>query len=209
MTTVDTSRFPIKDLVQSATVGGREVPVVTFFGLSPKAKVMISSLCKLSNSVLLRQFWKENGDKALKLTAEREGRKVSLTVDDVEELVWTPSSEQVWSLQDRFLTGEISFEEIDKFFRAFKGNEDIAKEMKLVTSRNGRETKPTEFFVNQRIQQIDQYFKLHDCIDAAKSILKFKTSLDLQGNFRLVEDLHNQVCLSTIRVMFLFPFEPL
>ena len=209
MTAVDTSRFPIKDLVQSATVGGREVPVVTFFGLSRKAKVMISSLCKLSNSVLLRQFWKENGDKALKLTAEREGRKVSLTVDDVEELVWTPSNEQVWSLQERFLTGEISFEEIDKFFRAFKGNEDIAKEIKLITSRNGSETKATEFFVNQCIQQIDQYFKLHNCIDTAESILKFKTSLDLQGNFRLVEDLHNQVCLSTIRGMFPFPFEPL
>ena len=205
MTAVDTSRFPIKDLVQSATVGGRVVPGVTFFGLSPKAKVMISSLCKLSNSVLLRQFWKENGDKALKQTAEREGRKVSLTVDDVEELVWSPSNDQLRSLQARFLTGAISFEEIDKLFKVFKGNEEISREMKLIISKNGSKGQGTELIVNQRIEQIDQYFKLHDCIDAAKSILEFKMSLYLQGNFQLVEDLHSQVCLSTIRRIFLFP----
>lgn len=191
---VDVSHVPIRDLVQSTIVEGRVHPVVTFFGLSPKAKVMISSLSKLGDSVLLRQFWKENGDKALKLKAEKEGRRVSLNVDDVEELVWSPSIDQLRSLQGRFLTGAISFEEIDRFFKVFKENEEIVREMKLIISKNGSKTQGTELIVNQRIEQIDQYYRLHNCIDAAKSILEFKTSLGLQGNFQLVEDLHNQVC---------------
>ena len=195
-TGVDVSHLPIRNLVQSTIAGGRVHPVVTFFGLSPKAKVMISSLSKLGDSVLLRQFWKDNGDKVLKLKADKEGRKVFLTVDDVEEFVWTPSNDQLRSLQERFLSGAISFEEIDKFFKVFKNNVVIAEEMKLIASRYGTETKAIELLVNQRIKEMEQYYKLHNCIDAAKSIFEFKTFLGLQGNFRLVEDLQNQVCLS-------------
>lgn len=193
-TALDPSRVPINDLAQSTIVDGKVFPVVKFFELSPKAKVMISSLSKLNNSVLLRKFWKENGDKALKLTSEREGHKVVLSVDDVEELVWTPSNEQLQSLQERFLSGAISFEEVDKFFKVFSENEDLAKEINLITSKNGSQAKAPEALINQRIEQIDQYYKLHNCIDAAKSILEFKTALGLQGDFQLVDVLHNQVC---------------
>lgn len=192
---MDASHLSIKDLVQSSTVDGKVFPVVTFFQLSPKAKIMMSSLSKLSNSVLLRQFWKENGDKALKITGQREGHKVLLSVDDVEELVWTPSNEQLQLLQDRFLNGSISFGEVDKFFKVFKENQELAKEIRLITSKNNSQGKAPEYLINTRIEQIDQYYKLHNCIDAARSILEFKTSLGLQGNFQLVEDLYNQVCL--------------
>ena len=194
----DVFRRPIKDLAQSSIVNGKVYPRVTFFQLSPKAKVMISILSKLRDSILLRRFWKENGGKALKLTAEKQEQKVLLSVDDVEELVWTPSIEQLQSLQERFLNGAISFEEIDKFFNAFKGNhQDLDKEMKLITSRSGSKVDVPEL-INERVQQIDQYYKLQNCIDAAQNILEFKQCLGLQGDFQLVEDLYNQVCLSCI-----------
>ena len=188
---MDASLFQIKDLVQSKIVKGNVLPRVTFFQLSSKAKVMMTALSKLSNSVLLQQFWKENGVEALKRTAQKEGHKALLGVDEVEELVWTPSEQKLQYLQERFLSGDISFEEIDKYFKVFKGNQDLAKEIKLITSKHARAPEP---LINQRIEQIDQYHRLHNCIDAAKSILEFKTLLNLEGNFRLVEVLHNQVC---------------
>jgi len=191
---MDASRVPVKDLVQSAIVDGNVFPSVTFFELSPKAKVMIASVSKLNNSVLLRKFWKENGDKAQKRTAEREGHKMLLSVDDVEELVWTPSNEQLQFLQERFLSGAITFAEIDKLFKVFDKNEELAKEIKLITSKNDSQAKALDSLIKQRIEQIDQYHKLHNCIDAAESILEFKTALGLTGNFQLVVDLHNQVC---------------
>lgn len=192
----DVSSLPITDLVQSGVIQGRLVPVVKFFGLSPKARVMISSLSEIVDSVLLRQFWKENSDKTLKLLAEQGEGKVSLSIDNVEELVWTPSYEQLRSLQTRFLSGAISFDEIDKVFGVFREGNGLAKEIKLVTSQNGVQTQATEALINQRLEQIDQYYKLQNCINTAKSILKVKNSLGLTGNFQLVEDLCNQVCLS-------------
>ncbi|KAJ7339583.1 hypothetical protein OS493_005986 [Desmophyllum pertusum] len=195
-TAIDASRMSIKDLVQSTIIGGKVLPVVTFFGLSPEAKEMISSLSQLSDSILLRQFWKDNGEKALKITAQREEQKMSLGVEDVVQLIWTPSNVQLQSLQDRFLRGVISFGEVDKLFKVFKGNqkyEDLAKEIKLITSRRGSQVKAPDALINKRIEEIQQYNTLHSCIDAARIILDFKTTLGLQGNFQLVEDLHNQM----------------
>lgn len=188
---MDASFLRIKDLVRSTIVNGKVLPEVTFFQLSSKSKVMMTALSKLSNSVLLQQFWKENGVEALKRTAQREGDKLLLGVDDVEELVWTPSEQKLQYLQERFSSGDISFEEIDKYFKVFKGNQDLANEIKLITSKHAM---ATESLINQRIEQIDQYYRLHNCIDAAKSILEFKTLLNLGGDFLLVEVLYNQVC---------------
>lgn len=190
---VDVFRLPIKELAQSVVVDGKVRPVVTFFQLSPKAKEMISELSKLRNSTFFRRFWIENGKKALSRIAQRQGHKALLSVDDVEELVWAPSIEQLQSVQDRFLNCTISFEEIDKFFTVFKSSQDLANEFKLITSRNGIILAARELIIDQRIEQINEYYKLQTCTAAASDILKFKDSLGLQGDFQLVEDLENQV----------------
>ena len=192
---MDASQKAIKELAQSTRVQGKVFPVVTFFGLSPTAKQMISALSKLADSTLLRQFWKESSEKALKMTEKREGhRTFLLSVDEVEELVWAPSNERLQSLQERFLSGAISFEEIDKLFLVFKDSQAFAREMRLLTSKNGSHVKAREDKINKRIEQIEQYYKLRNCIDAARKILEFKERRDLQGNFQLVEDVCNQVC---------------
>jgi len=187
--------------------GGKVFPVVTFFGLSPKAKEMISSLSRLRDSMLLRQLWIDNGGKALGMIAERETQKMSLSVEDVVELIWTPTNVELQSLQDRFLSGTISFGEVDKLFRVFKNNQkydDLANEIRLFTLRDGIPILPiqsTEESINKRIEQIQQYYKLHHCIEAAKVIQNFRTSFGLQGDFKLVEDLCNQVCLNLISII--------
>ena len=186
---------PVKELVQSTIIEGKVFPVVTFFGISLKAKQMISALGKLPESILLRQFWKESSEKALKMTEQREGhRKFLLSVDEVVELVWAPSNERLQWLQERFLSGAISFEEIDKLFLVFRDSQDLAKEMKLLISKSERQVMARKAQINNRIEQIEQYYELQNCIDAAEKILEFKERRDLQGDFRLVEDVYNQVC---------------
>jgi len=189
----------MKDIVQSTVVGGRVSPVVTFFGLSSEAREMISALSELKDSILLRQFWKENEYKAVKKTGHEKAQKVACSVQDVVESIWTPSFEKLQSLQKRFLSGTISFEEVDKFFSVFKGNqkyEDLTKEIRLITSRNDGQGPPLNSLIGDRVRQIEQYHKLHNCIDAARSILDFKTSSGLEGDFQVVEDLLNQVCIN-------------
>ena len=195
----DASRLSMKDLVQSTIVGGRVLPLVTFFGLSSEAKEMISTFSELKDSVLLRLFFKDNGCKALQKTGQEAAQKLACNVEDVLRLIWTPSFQQLQSLQKCFLSGTISFEEVDKFFSVFKGNQkyaDLTKEIRLITSRNDSQGPPLNSVIDARIRQIEQYHKLHNCIDAARIILDFKTSNGLEGNFQVVEDLVNQVCLN-------------
>ena len=192
----DASRRSIKDLVQSTTVGEKVLPVVRFFGLSSEATSMISSLAQLKDSILLRQYWIENGNKALTRIAQKEQQKNFLSVEDVMEFVWTPSIEQLQSLKHRFLTGVISFGEVDRLLKLFdRKYEDLAKEIRIITSRNGDQVHPLGEIINQRIEKIQQYYKLHSCIKAAGIILNFKAALGLEGDFQVVEDLHNQVSL--------------
>lgn len=193
---MDASRVSIRNLARSTVADGKVFPVVTFFGLSPKAKEMISSLSRLRESVLLRQLWIDNGDKALRTIAERETGNMSLSVEDVVELIWTPTNVELQSLQARFSSGDISFGEVDKLFRVFQDNQkydDLANEMRLLTLRDGSQAQTTEELINRRIEQIQQYYRLQRCIEAAKIILEFRTCLGLQGDFKLVEHLRNQV----------------
>ena len=192
----DLSELPINELAYSIKSQEKVPPVVVrFFSLSLKAKQMISALYKLADSTLVRQFWKESSEKALKMTEKREGQKVFLLrVEEVEELVWAPTNEELQSLQERFLNGAISFEEIDKLFNVLKDSHDLAKEMRLLISKNDSPVEAREDKLNKRIEQIEQYYKLRKCIDAAKNILEFRKSLGLQGDFHLIEVVHNQVC---------------
>ena len=191
---MDVSAWPVKELVRSTIIEGKVFPVVTFFGISLKAKQMISALGKLTESILLRQFWKESSE-ALRMTEQREGhRRFLLSVDEVVELVWAPSNKRLQSLQERFLSGAIPFEEIDKLLLVFKDNQDLAKEMKLLISKSERQLMAHKAQINDRIEQIEQYYELQNCIDAAEKILEFKERRDLQGDFHLVKDVYNQVC---------------
>ena len=184
---MDVSCLPIRDLVQSSFVKEKVYPKVSFFQLSPKAKVMMVSLSKLRDSEFLRRFWKENGKRALDRVEEKRENKGLLNVDDVEELVWTPSKQELDSFVERFRSGTMSFEEVDKYFKVLCEKRCIPKEINLITSG-------TASLINQRIDQIEQYYELEKYVDAARSILEFKDSVGLEGNFQLVEDLKDQVC---------------
>ena len=76
----------------------------------------------------------------------------------------------------------------------FKDSQDLAKEMRLLISKSDSAVKARKDKINKRIDQIEQYYKLRNCIDAANNILEFRERLGLQGDFHLVEDVHNQVC---------------
>ena len=196
-TEVDPSKLLIKDLVQSSIVRGEVIPEVIFFGLSPDSKSMVSTLSRLGDSTLLRQFWEQNGSKALTIIAPRGGQKTSLTVADVLELVWKPSKEKLLSLKERFLRGAIPFEEVDKLLELFDNEyEDLAEEIRIIFSNNGRQSHWLEDIIRTRMGTIKQYHKLHTCIKAAGVMLKFKNAFGLQGDFQDVEVLYNQVYLN-------------
>ena len=196
-TEVDPSKLLIKDLVQSSIVRGDVIPEVIFFGLSPDSKSMVFTLSRLRDSTLLRQFWEKNGSKALTIIAQIGGQKTSLTVAGVLGLVWKPSKKQLLSLKERFLSGEIPFKEVDKLLELFDNKyEDLAGEIRIISSNNRRQDHRLENIIRKRMEKIKKYHKLHTCIKAAGVMLKFKNAFGLQGDFQDVEVLYNQVYLN-------------
>ena len=192
------SRLPIKHLVQSKTVGDKKLPSVKFFGLSSEAKSMITSFIRLADSVLLRKFWGENGRKAL---AKIRPKKF-LSIEDIVEFVWTPSKEELLRLKESFLSGDISFKEVDRLLEVFNRRyRDLDKEMRLISSiLNGAQVHNQDEKINQHIEKIQKYNELHNCIEAAEIILNFKSAFGLTGDFRDVEVLYNQVCSTRFEV---------
>ena len=184
---MDISCRPITDLVRSSSVNEEWYSEVKFFQVSSKAKCMMASLSKLRDSELLRRFWKENGNRALDRAQQKRENKRLLSVDDVEELVWTPSKKELDSLVESFLSGVMTFEEVDKYFKVLCEKRYLGKEMNLITSDDAS-------LIEKRIGEIEQYYELKNNVDTARIILQFKASVGLEGNFQLVEDLKDQVC---------------
>ena len=184
---MDVSCRPIRDLVRSRSVNEEWYPEVKFFQLSSKTKCMMASLSKLRDSELLRRFWKENGTRALDRAQQKRENKGLLSVDDVEELVWTPSKRELDSLVESFLSGVMTFEEVDEYFKVLSEKRYLGKEMNLIASDDAS-------LIEKRIGEIGQYYELENNVDTARIILQFKTSVGLEGNFKLVEDIKDQVC---------------
>ena len=194
--TLDASRRLINELAQSEINGGKCVPRVTFFGLTQTQKEMIYTLDRIRDSVLLRRLWEKSGAKALSAIANFQPPQESLSIEDVEELVWKPSITNLRTLEDQFVAGSISFKDVDRHFNIFTGKkryDDLAREMKVITSKNASRHKCLEPTIENRIAQVQQYHMLQHCIDTAGVIWNFKTALQLEGDFRLVDDLRNQV----------------
>ena len=74
--------------------------------------------------------------------------------------------------------------------------EDLAGEIRIISSNNGRQDHRLENIIRKRMKKIKKYHKLHTCIKAAGVMLKFKNAFGLQGDFQDVEVLYNQVYLN-------------
>ena len=192
----DVSGTAIKDLAQEAKAAmfSKSAPTVLFFGLSPVVKSMVWLHYDIKNSQFFQMFWKEAGAKALKTVTERQPPEIQLTLQDVVDLVWNSAYPKLTSLRDQFINGQITLKDVDRYFKPFLGRyDDLTIEMKRMFPASAGGTKSREAKIKQRLDQLEQYHKLHRCINAARTILEFKNFVGLTGDFGVVEEIKNQV----------------
>ena len=191
------SDLPIKDLAITRPISGgaQGAPSAVFFGLSPNSKTMISDIDKVHSSMFFLKFWEEHGNKALGAVAAKQPPQTQLTIEDVEKLVWRPASDDLASLCKSCLDGSIFLRDVDTHFDCFKLKSDydnLEKEIvQMIPNTNKREF---DAKIRERITQIEQYHHLSQCITAANAVLDFRAAMGLEGDFKIVEDLKNQVC---------------
>ncbi|CAH3163087.1 unnamed protein product, partial [Porites evermanni] len=170
-----------------------EEPIVKFFGLSAMNKRMIQSLYCVQGSILFVALWQKCVQRAADISKDK-GINGGLTIDNVCELVWTPSYRRWQDLWMRIISGEIRLKEVKEQFGRFVEDQklldaEIETTLACFSDKEGVE----ESDLYHRIDQIKQSLKLSECSDAAEVVLLFKNEMGLEGDFQGLEDFHDQI----------------
>ncbi|XP_062447391.1 E3 ubiquitin-protein ligase RNF213 isoform X2 [Rhea pennata] len=167
-----------------------ERPLRTYYSLSQELKEIVLKMHSFKDSLIFQQFWEE----AAQDTREKYEYEISedqevpaLGLENVFDSLIYPCFESYERLYDDLRSGSLTLSAVDKIFQEFTNNsEDIKTELNTICELRPGEERD---WVDQRLQQIQQYHELHLTFDAAKIIANVKESLKLSGDFSILEKL--------------------
>uniref|UniRef100_A0A669EGJ6 RING-type E3 ubiquitin transferase n=1 Tax=Oreochromis niloticus TaxID=8128 RepID=A0A669EGJ6_ORENI len=166
--------------------------IVTYFNLDEEIRNMAEELYTFSDSIVFKMCW----DKQAKFLAteemednpdEHQVADIRATLQMIHDDIFIDCYNHYEDIYTRLKDGTIRLEEVNQFFKAFKGKyEDLAKDLEIMCRmKNSRDKQ----WINSRVQQIEQYHELHLAVTSAQVIMKVKETLGLQGDFRVLETL--------------------
>lgn len=166
--------------------------IVTFFNLDEEIRNMAEDLYTFSDSIVFKMCW----DKQAKFRAneemednpdEHQVADIRATLQMIHDNIFIDCYNHYKDIYTRLKDGTIKLEDVNQFFKAFKGKyEDLAKDLDIMCRINKSRDKQ---WINSRVQQIEQYHELHLAVTSAQVIMKVKDTLGLQGDFRVLETL--------------------
>ncbi|XP_068269102.1 E3 ubiquitin-protein ligase RNF213 [Nyctibius grandis] len=176
-------------------------PLQTYYSLSPKLKEFAEKMHSFKDSLIFQQFWEEAAQKAgekYEISVEEEKEEEEEEEDDIVPALdlgnvfsglISPCFESYESLYDDLRSGSITLFAVDRIFQEFTNHpDDIRTELNTICNLRPGEARD---WVDQRFQQIQQYHEMHLTFDAAKIIANVKESLNLSGDFSILENLLN------------------
>ncbi|XP_065503793.1 E3 ubiquitin-protein ligase RNF213 [Caloenas nicobarica] len=174
-------------------------PPCTYYSLSPTLKECAQKMHSLKDSLIFQQFWEKAAQKAGEeygsskeeygsLEEEVEDHVVSiLDLNNVFSCLISPCFVSYEVLYDKLRSGSLTLSAVDRIFQEFTNHpEDIKTELNIICKLRPEEDRD---WVDQRFQQIQQYHEMHLTFDAAKIIANVKESLNLSGDFSVLENL--------------------
>ena len=191
----DVSSFQIRGLCKRKDDNQIEF---TFFKLPTALKEVLSTLRRVQESLTFQALWKKYGNKAQTARKNDDTRRPQLSVSDVVESVWKPAikswTQNVCSVKD----GTISLGDVDRLFDGYRDRKkELERELccmfKVNTAQTITNPKELNKTVRERVAQIQRYQHLHQYSNAADTIWEFKEAMGFTGDFKVIEDLRNQV----------------
>lgn len=179
-----------KRLNTVANLGVR--PIQTYYSLSPKLKEFAQKMHSFKDSLIFQQFWEEAAEKAgeeYESSEEEEDDNFVpvLDFDNVVSSLISPCFVSYERLYDDLRSGSLTLSAVDTIFQEFTNHpEDIKTELNTICKLRPGEVRD---WVDQRVQQIQQYHEMHLTFDAAKIIANVKDSLNISGDFSVLEHL--------------------
>ncbi|XP_074967750.1 E3 ubiquitin-protein ligase RNF213 [Phalacrocorax aristotelis] len=185
-----------KRLNRVVNVGER--PLQTYYSLSPKLKEFAQKMHAFRNSLIFQQFWEEaaqkageeyesSGEEDEEEEEEEDSIVAVLDLDNVFSNLISPCFVSYERLYDDLRSGSLALSAVDKIFQEFTNHPEVIKtELNTICKLRPGEARD---WVDQRFQQIQQYHEMHLTFDAAKIIADVKESLNLSGDFSVLENL--------------------
>ena len=172
---------------------------VTFFKLPSVAKEVISQLHDVQESSTFQELWTQYGKKAQAARKNDEAEKPQLSISKVVENIWKPAF-QDWSQHAAStMDGTISLGNVDKLFDSYKNRKrELERELLclftlIIQTQPASRANKLQKTVNERVAQIQRYQQLDQYASAADTIWEFKEAMEFTGDFKVIEDLRNQV----------------
>lgn len=191
----DVSLHQIRDLCERKD---EEQIEVTFFKLPSVAEEVISPLHNVQKSSTFHDLWTQYGKKAQSARKNDEAKKPYLSIAEVVENIWKPAFHDWYRHAASAMDGTISLGIVDKLFDSYKnGKNDLERELlcmfQLIQDHPASRAKKLQTTAIERVTQIQRYQQLGQFASAADTIWDFKEAMGFTGDFKVIEDLRNQV----------------
>jgi len=191
----DFSRQQVRHLCEHS--GDKQIEV-TFFKLPLVAKEVISPLHDVQKSSTFQSLWTYYGKKAQAARMNDEVKKPHLSISEVVEAIWKPAFQDWNKHVASAMDGTISLGNVDKLFDSYKNQKkELERELlcmfQLSQTQPASTAKRLQTVATDRVAQIQRYQELDRFASAADTIWEFKDAMGFSGDFKVIEDLRNQV----------------
>ncbi|XP_068735057.1 LOW QUALITY PROTEIN: E3 ubiquitin-protein ligase rnf213-alpha-like [Montipora capricornis] len=171
--------------------------VVTSFELSPVIGEVLPKLHVVQQSVIFQGLWAQHGKRAQTARKNNEALEKDLSISKVVECVWKPAFDDWNQVAVSTFDGSLSLRDVDKFFDSYKDKKDeLVQELFCILKFCYSQKHPNDKLktvAEERAAQMQQYQQIHRYVNAAETIWEFKEAMGFTGDFKIIEDLHNQL----------------
>uniref|UniRef100_UPI004038E950 E3 ubiquitin-protein ligase RNF213-like n=1 Tax=Callospermophilus lateralis TaxID=76772 RepID=UPI004038E950 len=161
--------------------------LMTHYNLDREVQRMAARIDLLMDSHIFQVFWEEAAESLSHLQGESERQTLALL--EAYEYLYSPCYQRFMKLFQDLKSGEITFGDINVFFKDFVDKyNDLTLDLQIMCEVDPQAQRG---WISERVEQIKEYYSLHQAISSAKVILQFKKDFGLTGDFSVIYTLIN------------------
>ena len=172
-----------------------------FFNLPEDVQFQLGTMCRAFRSAIFCQMWKSQAS-----------RIEDIVIEDVIECIFQPVLSNVFTTVQSLLDQTMTLRRINKIFEEFKTDYDpnnIQKEVNVliliaatednsIAQEHSKDVKK----VKKVVKKVFDFFKLQRNRKKASIIIKLGEHLKLRGDFKVFEEVENEVYLKLLHFSF-------
>ncbi|XP_043925567.1 E3 ubiquitin-protein ligase RNF213 [Protopterus annectens] len=164
---------------------------VKYFDLNDQVKDMAKTMHTFKDSHVFQICWENEARGLASEEADMEESSAQtnsvMELSEVYTLIFDPCYERYNLVYHDLRNASLTFSEVDSILRDYKDQyEDLKKDLLIMSQL---ETNSQKGWIDERVQQIQQYHLLHLAVESARVIMDVRSALNVTGDFRILQNL--------------------